>query len=97
MHFLEDEGKLKKSSCYCARIREGTFGDKKRVVLTSSDEFNSLSFVQVIGKQTFMNEPPEFKQHCRLIKTKYRNSTDYINMLDGFLSEYEEVCQIEHE
>ena len=72
---------------------EGTFGDKKRVVLASSDEFNSLSFVQVIGKQGFMNEPLEFKQQCWLIKRKYRNSTDYINMLDGFLSEYEEVYQ----
>ena len=50
---------------------EGTLGDKKRVVLASSDEFNSLSFVQVIGKQTFMNEPLEFKQHCCLIKTLF--------------------------
>ena len=86
-------GRRKTEKNHHVIVLEGTFGDKKRVVLASSDEFNSLSFVQVIGKLTFMNEPLQFKQHCWLIKRKYRNSTDYINMLDGFLSEYEEVCQ----
>ena len=65
LRFLEGEGKLKNHN---VNVLEGTFGDKKRVVLASSDEFNSLSFVQVIGKLTFMNEPLQFKQHCWLIK-----------------------------
>ena len=44
--------KIKKN--YHVIALEGTFGDKKRVVLASSDEFNSLSFVQVIGKLGFI-------------------------------------------
>ena len=49
---------------------EGTFGDKKRVVLASSDEFNSLSFVQVIGKQTIIEWTPAVQTTLLVDKKK---------------------------
>ena len=41
-------GRRKTEKNHHVIVLEGTFGDKKRVVLASSDEFNSLSFIQVI-------------------------------------------------
>ena len=52
LRFFRGIRKIEKNDLLIAL--EGTFGDKKRVVLASSDEFNSLSFVQVIGKLGFI-------------------------------------------
>ena len=55
LRFLEEKENWKNHHVI---VLEGTFGDKKRVVLASSDEFNSLSFVQVIGKLGFIEWTP---------------------------------------
>ena len=70
---------------------------KRELFLQAVTNSTASASYRWLKSKPFLNEPLEFKQHCWLKKRKYRNSTDYINMLDGFLSEYEEVCQIEHE
>ena len=70
---------------------------KRELFLQAVTNSTASASYRWLASLALLNEPLEFKQHCWLIKRKYRNSTDYINMLDGFLSEYEEVCQIEHE
>ena len=70
---------------------------KRELFLQAVTNSTASASYRWLASLALLNEPLEFKQHCWLIKRKFRNSTDYINMLDGFLSEYEEVCQIEHE
>ena len=66
---------------------------KRELFLQAVTNSTASASYRWLASKPLLNEPLEFKQHCWLIKRKYRNSTDYINMLDGFLSEYEEVCQ----